>query len=303
MISVIICTYNRSESLRGTLESLRAMHVSTAKPWELIVVDNNSQDATRRVVEEFESKALLPVRYVLEAQPGLSYARNKGILEAKGEIILFTDDDVIVDPNWLSQMESAFDRLDCPAAGGRIVPVWEGQKPAWFQENGQFATPKAIVSFDLGSEVCEPESAPYGANMAFRRRLFEEHGMFRTDLGRTKDVLLGGEDIEYFQRLRKAGEKVLYVPDAFVYHPVAVERTRKSYFQSWCFNAARSQVRLEGFPRNVVFWLGIPRYLFRTFVENAMKWMVSLEPKRRFYYKLQVCIAAGTIAEAWRTRN
>lgn len=303
MITAVICTYNRCNSLRETLKSLQGMPVPPAKGWELIVVDNNSTDATRAVVEEFESKRELPLRYVFEARQGLSSARNTGIHEARGDVIVFTDDDVIVDPHWLAHIESAFEQLDCAAVGGRIVPVWPGAKPAWFQEEGQFATPKAIVSFNLGNEVCEPKTSPYGANMAFRRRVFEERGLFRTDLGRTKDVLMGGEDIEFFRRLKKAGDKVLYIPDALVYHPVAAERTRQSYFQSWCFNAARSQVRLEGFPRIMVFYLRVPRYLFRSLIENTVKWLVSVEPKRRFYYKLQLYIVAGTILEARKLRR
>ena len=93
------------------------------------------------------------------------------------------------------------------------------------------------------------------------------------------------------------------MPYAIVFHPVSEERMRRSYFQDWCFNGARSQVRLEGFPKNAVSYGGVPRYLFRDLAESAVKWIVSLEPKRRFYYKLQIHIIAGTILEACRTRG
>ncbi len=265
-------------------------------------MDNNCTDETKEFVQGFIANSSLTVRYVVERQGGLSYARNTGIKHAKGEIIVFTDDDVTVDTHWIERLHSAFQQFGCSAVGGKIIPVWPGPKPPWFEDQGPFATPKAITAFDLGQEVCPASVAPYGANMAFRRRIFEEHGMFRTDLGRTKDVLMGGEDIELFQRLASVGEKVLYIPTAIVFHPVAPERTQRSYFERWCFNAARSQVRMVGFPLHVARCFGLPRYLFRSLTTALLRWIVSIDSKRRFYYKLQVLSIIGTLAEARRLR-
>jgi glucosyl-dolichyl phosphate glucuronosyltransferase len=304
MISVIICTYNRCQSLAVVLDSIARMDVPPELPWELIVVDNNSKDNTRTVVADFiRASALANVRYIFEPQPGLSYARNRGIEEARGEIIAFTDDDVTVDKAWLQGVQAAFNQFDCAAIAGRVVPVWPGPKPVWFAESGPFATPKAIVAFEHG-DVAHPITRDLcGANMAFRRFVFDKYGLFRTDLGRTENILMGGEDIEFVLRIKNAGQVVLYMPSAIVFHPVSEERMQRSYFQDWCFNGARSQVRLEGFPNNAVFYGGVPRYLFRDLVESALKWIFSLEPKRRFYYKLQVYIVAGTILEARAVRG
>lgn len=300
MISIIICTHNRAESLTGTLSSLKKVTGVRSCPLELLVVDNNSKDSTKSVVEDFIASLCLPCRYIFESRPGLSYARNAGISQARGNIIAFTDDDVIVHKDWLSNIAAAFARNSCIGIGGRIFPVWPGPKPSWFQENGPFATPKAIVAFDLGEKVCVPESHPYGANMAFRREAFEKYGMFRVDLGRIGSALLGGEDIEYFERLRKAGESVLYIPEVVVHHPVTKERTQKSYFVRWCFSAARTAVRFEGVPKNAVYYFGLPRFYFRQLCENLAKFLFSPNAARRFYYKLQLCIVLGRIAETRR---
>lgn len=303
MISVIVCTYNRSESLQLTLKSLETLQPPAGDTWELILVDNNSTDDTRQVVENFAQSTRLCVRYVLETRQGLSFARNTGIENAHGSLIVFTDDDVTVQPDWLAELAAAFRNSDCMAIGGKIISVWPCPRPKWFQESGPFATAKAIVSFDLGDETRPIQTDPYGANMAFRREAFTKYGMFRTDLGRIGTALMGGEDTEFFRRLHKAGETVLYVATAVVFHPVSKERTGRKYFESWCFNAARSQVRLDGVSENAVCYFGIPRYLFRDLAESLFRWMVMPGAARRFYYKLRVCILAGTMAEIWKMRR
>lgn len=296
-VSVIICTYNRANSLAQTLDSLQCMTIPSGLNWELILVDNNSKDHTKQVVEEFAPIMRQPLEYVFEQHPGLSQARNTGIAHAKGNLIIFTDDDVLVDKDWLSKIVEAFEDYDCIAVGGRIFPIWPGPKPSWFQDKGPFATPKAIVYFDLGEEVCIPGSSPYGANMAFRRRAFEEYGTFRVDLGRVGDTLMGGEDIEFFERLKKGSEKILYIPDAIVHHPITKDRIEKKYFERWCFNAAQTAVRFEGLPQGSIYYFGLPRYYFRNLLTNLVKYLFAFRSDRRFFYKLQVYIIVGRLLE------
>jgi glucosyl-dolichyl phosphate glucuronosyltransferase len=299
-VSVVICTYNRAQSLSQTLQSLEALVLPPAISWELIVVDNNSKDKTKQTVAHFAAADKLPLKYVFESRPGLSQARNAGIANAEAEIIAFTDDDVTVEPDWISKLVAAFSKYDCIAIGGRVFPVWPGARPSWFHETGPYATPKAIVYFDLGDEVCVPAAAPYGANMAFRKAVFQKYGNFRVDLGRVADSLMGGEDIEFFERLKKGHEKILYAPDVIVHHPVTKDRLEKKYFERWCFNAARTAVRFEGLPNHIVSYFGLPRYYFRSLFENVVRWFLTIDRDKRFYYKLQVCILLGRIAETWQ---
>ncbi len=107
-ISVIICTYNRCESLARTLKSFTKISVPEGSLWELVLVDNNSKDKTKLFVEEFKKNYRLNIEYIFEEKPGKSHALNHGIKQAKGEIIAFTDDDVIVDRDWLLNIQKAF---------------------------------------------------------------------------------------------------------------------------------------------------------------------------------------------------
>src|ERR1043165_9240448 len=135
-VSVVICTYNRSKRLNLALESLAQAMPLPAWDSELIVIDNGSTDQTRAVVKESGHLLGRRLRYVFEPKQGLSHGRNRGIQEARGDIILFTDDDVTVERHWLVRMKEAFDRFGSLAVGGKVVPVWAGPKPAWFEGEG-----------------------------------------------------------------------------------------------------------------------------------------------------------------------
>ena len=121
-ISVILCTYNRCESLTRALESVAASQMPDSVDWEILVVDNNSKDRTRAVTSEFCLRHPGRVRYLFEAQQGLSNARNAGIHEARSEIIAFTDDDVTVEPTWLHNLTASLHDGLWAGAGGEYAP-------------------------------------------------------------------------------------------------------------------------------------------------------------------------------------
>ena len=304
-VSIIVCTYNRADSLQRTLRSLNEMTVVHDQGWELVVVDNNSTDSTKACVDKFKQESKFPVRYIFESRQGKPYALNTGIQSATGEILLFTDDDVIVDKGWLSNVIKTFSETQCVGVGGRIAPVWPGEKPSWFRTDGPYGLMSAIASYDLGDFPCELNSTnvPFGANVAFRREAFDRYGYYRTDLGPSagKDRIGGGgEDTELARRFVRSGEKLMYAPSAIVYHPVEPERARKRYFKLWHFEYGKALIKLGvDVPRGVQYF-GVPRYLFRSFFENSFKWLVAINPHKRFYYKLQVYLFAGEIVAAYR---
>lgn len=301
MISVIVCTYNRSESLIKTLDSLVQLWAPPGLSWELIVVDNNSTDDTAEVVRTFAEASSFNVRYVFEMNQGLSYARNAGIRVAGGDIVAFTDDDVSVDPGWLCELQKIFDQFGCVGVGGRIVPVWIGQKPPWLKLDGAYSLRSGtVVSFDHGGEPCELSTPPVGANMAFKKVAFEKHGFFRTELGKRGNDAMTGEDTEFCTRLSRAGDRIVYAPSAVVYHPVPETRLKKSHFQSYYFSYGRYMARINGFPENPTLYFGVPRYLFRSLLAHVCKWVFAFDSQRRFHHKLQVCESLGEISEARR---
>jgi glycosyltransferase involved in cell wall biosynthesis len=302
VISIIVCTYNRAKSLRETLKSLAEMAVPSDTSWEVILVDNNSTDDTRAVIESFSRDAPIPVRYIFEPRQGKSLALNTGIREAKGEILLLTDDDVVVDPHWLSNVKGAFDRYGCAGVGGKIVPVWNCPKPSWLVTEGPYKLNAAIVGFDLGDEPCEitMKTLPFGANLALKKEVFERYGLFRTDVGPKGERWMVGEETEFCRRLLRGGEQLIYAPQSVVYHPVEQKRTQKRYFQRWYFGFGRSLMRIVGAPERAVRYFGVPRYLLPSLAQEVTKWLLTINSRKRFYYKLQVYQRMGEICEAYQ---
>jgi len=300
MISVILCTYNRVSTLRGTLASLQGLHVPAHVAWELIIVDNNSSDDTARVVAEYQQSAAFDVRYVFEPEQGHSHARNRGIREAKGTILAFTDDDVTVDPHWLARIHGTYERFDCIGMGGTIVPVWPREKPAWLEDRGPYRLMKAIVSFDLGDRPCVLDTPPFGANMSFKKVAFERYGLFRTDLGRQGRDLTGGEDTEFGRRLLRNNETLIYDPAVVVYHPVENERLTKRYWQRWYFAYGRMSARRGDDADHGVSPSSQRRKLWRRLAGHFLRWTFALDLDRRFYHKLNFYRALGQLREACR---
>jgi glycosyltransferase involved in cell wall biosynthesis len=296
-VSVILATYNRAPSLQKALETFSRLSCPPDLTWELLVIDNNSSDGTCEVVHEFARNAGFCVRYVFEGQQGRSAALNAGIAAARGEIIAFTDDDVLLHSDWLLNLKQTFDRCDCAAVGGRIVPLWNHSKPEWLQMDGQ----QAVVNFELGDEFREINFAPMGANSAFRRAVFAEHGLFRLDLGVSGSThTVTCDDTEFGDRILKAGEKVIYSPNAIIYHPVDPQRTTRKYFLSWYYYNGVSLTRTAGLPNFGTFYFGVPRWLYRELLANFGRWMFCFQKNLRFNRKLWTYRSVGNIVESYR---
>jgi glycosyltransferase involved in cell wall biosynthesis len=300
-ITVIVCTYNRCQVLATCLRSLAASKLSSAVEWEVLVIDNNSNDQTRDMAQEFCRQYPGRFRYLFEPKPGKSYALNSGIRDASGKILAFTDDDLSVEVTWLANLTKPLLDPQYSGVGGRTLPKWKCTPPAWLPLADLYALAPAAI-FDPGGRSRELMEAPFGNNMALRKELFEQHGGFRTDLGPSPGGLVcGGEDTELGERLLAAGERFWYESSAVVYHPVGEDRMRQEYFLAWWFDKARAGVRAQGVPRGTKWFLGpIPAYLFRRLVVWTLRWMLAIRPSRRFEYKLKVWRTAGEIVECYR---
>lgn len=222
-ISIVICTYNRGRILEETLASFSEMELPTDESMELVIIDNRSTDTTKEIAEEFVSRYGGYARYIFESKQGLSHARNRGIEEARGEIVAFVDDDVYFDRGWLNAVINAFrDQPDADALGGKSIPGFEGGRPSWMDDS--FLNLYGDTGFgDSARWLTYPEH-PFGLNMAFRRCVFERVGAFNPDLGRKKGSLLSNEESELFHRISAAGMKVYYAPNALLYHRIPKSR-------------------------------------------------------------------------------
>lgn len=228
-LSVVIATYNRAQDLALTLESL-SEQTYASEEWECVVVNNNSTDDTLRIVEDFGMQyPSINVKCVTETNQGLSFARNRGIAESKGEIIAIIDDDETVNVEFVSGYCALFDNFPTAvAAGGRVVPEYITGRPEWITSY----TERPIAgTLDLGNEVhLFTKGYPAGGNMAIRRTAFDRYGLFDTSLGRTGGKLLGGEEKDLMHRFAQAGGEIYYTPVPVIYHRIPASKLTDDYF-------------------------------------------------------------------------
>ena len=291
-ITVAICTFNRAESLRRTLDSLVEMRVPSDLSWEIVIVDNNSTDHTDHVIGEYAGH--LPARREFEPRAGKSNALNRAIDVARGDYIVWIDDDVLVDPGLLTGYEAAFRRWpEAAVFGGRIKPKYEAPVEKWVLESeAVLGGPYAIR--DFGDQVLpfsadDEDHFPYGANWAIRAI---EQRAFRYDpnLGPVPNRIRVQEDTDLMIRLLRSGATGYWIPEAIVEHRIGRDRQTvryiADYYESWgetlAFLNAATTVAAP-------FWFGIPRriwprlvvwwmlYRFCRFVCPAPVWVKYLE--------------------------
>jgi len=285
-ISVIIATYNRCESLKKALSTLIKQQVDGSFDYEIIIADNNSNDQTKKTVEDFMVSTSTRIRYVFEPVQGKSHALNTAIGLAQGEVLCFTDDDVLVDPFWLLNIKLCFEEHHCDGLGGRILPDYpSGGSYQWVRDNIDILM-GAIVSYDYGEGTkpyAKPQCEFFGANFAFRKKIFEECGLFSIDLGVGGPYL--GEDSEYVNRLRKKNKKLYYCGQALVWHPVELRRTGYGFIASWNVSLGRYRVfssEFKDLPDGLVYLFGMPVYLMRRMFYNSVGLLVNIFNKREF---------------------
>lgn len=240
--TVIVASLDRAHLLAGTLQALRQQVVPDGLTWETIVVDNGSVDDTPSVVAGFSETPGPPVRRVLEPVRGLSRARNRGIAEARGGIIAFTDDDVLPPPGWVAGVAAAMDRWSADGLGGRILPLWEVPPPAWLEHDPALLGYLSVL-IATKPRLFKPAAVPqvWGANMAFRRSVFAAIGGFDERLGLNGDQLFRGEDTDLVGRALRHGLRVAYDPDVVVHHRIAAARMQRAYLRRLAFADGQSR--------------------------------------------------------------
>jgi GT2 family glycosyltransferase len=241
--SVIVCTYNRARILARSVPALLAIDYPVDR-WELLIVDNRSTDDTLRVARETAGRRPERVRVIEEPRIGLSTARNAGVRNASGEFIVFADDDAFPTSGWLRALIEALQR-DSRAlvAGGPVEPWFDGELPGWLGERFM----PYLTAWERVPEVhsLTYNDYPRGANMAFRREVFERFGYFSPHLGRKGRSLLSCEEVELCLRVERGGGRILYVPEARVRHLTAAERITPEWLAQRFCTQGRSEAIVE----------------------------------------------------------
>jgi glycosyltransferase involved in cell wall biosynthesis len=227
-LSVVISTFNRQEYLKAAIKSLEGQSYPTSD-FEVIVVDNNSTDKTADLVAACSRSSPVRIKYLKEVRQGISYARNRGAREARGDVVAFLDDDAAAGSDWLERLAEVYATFpDAGAVGGRIEAVWPGAKPTWVTQNLELSLGGAL---NYGKEINELHypSTPYGGNISIRRDLFLSVGGFAEDLGRSGRGLLGCEEVLLCYRMTQQGRKIYFSPHAVVHHRILPEKLTKRY--------------------------------------------------------------------------
>lgn len=264
MLTAIICTYNRARYVGKLLESIAANDLAKTE-YELLLVDNNCTDNTREVCEAFAAAHPDVIfRYTTEPEQGLSAAKNRGIKEAKGDIIVYIDDDALVDPWYLRTYAEWFaTHPETMACGGPIEPLYETSEPDWM-------TPytKALLTawMNYGEKVREYPRGRYpgGGNAAYRKEVFEQVGGFNTALGRKGGNLMGSEEKDIFDKMHTLNMQILYLPEPVLHHCIPQAKLEKPYFDRLTLQMGISE-------RQRTLAISKFKYIKRLFSE-AVKW-------------------------------
>jgi glycosyltransferase involved in cell wall biosynthesis len=300
-LAVIVCTWNRADTLCGTLDSLGRVKATAADRVEVLVVDNNSGDDTQARVRALQPTWPLGRLHLLfEPRQGKQFALNTGIARARElgcEVLAFTDDDILFPPDWLEQAAALFERPELALAGGRTELEWPPEgRPAWYHDSMA-----AIVGgVDLGPQRLAPpppDYAPAGANLVARAELFDRVGGFSETHTRHMDY-------EFGQRCLRRGEAVVYEPALRVEAPIDPAMLTRRYFRRWSLKAGISPWQdLRPGERHIAW---VQPWVYRRLAQDSLAWllapMLCEPPAERFARELRIWRACGRVMSRWISR-
>jgi glycosyltransferase involved in cell wall biosynthesis len=252
LITVAICSYNRCDYLLDTLTDVNRFKAAPEHA-EVVVINNNSTDGTEDMLERFEWTSSLTLRTFNESKQGLSHARNRAIKEAQGRYVLFLDDDVYAEPEflrlWVDEL-TAHPHLS--GAGGRIIVHFDGEEPRWF--------PPILHSilghhFPYGNaQQYSGRAYPTGAHMLIKKDWFQKRGAFNPLLGRNGKVLGGGEEKDVFTKMKSNGDALWFFPKCVIKHRIGTSRLSRDYVMRQAFGmGAGDRIRCEN-SKDVFNW-------------------------------------------------
>ncbi len=297
-IAIIICTYNRSRSLIQTLESLYGCNYSGQENIDIIVIANNCSDDTLSKLQEFRRhhpSKFLTLTWLEEPRPGKSFALNTAIEATSHELLCFIDDDQMAGHGFIDALISAYNNYpDDDIYCGRIWPDWDGSEPSWVHAKPPYAIPiRPFPEFDLGDEPLQLKPGgrlPSGGNISVKRHVFENIGLFSTELGPSGHNLSGGEDHDFLRRAIEHGYSIRYIPNLKQRHAVDLKRTRKLYTLRKSYTRSRSNILIR---KDID---GFKPYMLAKTLSHMTKAALSFNPDRRFYYAVRTAASLGELS-------
>ena len=302
-VSIIIPTHNRAELLRQTLKSLIQLIIQPGTSVELLVIANACTDETVHLCQALRDTMPFSFRCITESQVGLGYARNRGLLEAEGEIIAFLDDDVSVDSHWLAGLLEIFDRYPADVVAGKVTLWWqEVEKPSWMTHRSEHL----LSSVDFGDQVRELFTAgeAVGANFAIRLCVLADVAKFRTDLDRQGRAVLAGGDTYFISRALKTGHRMFYAPRAAIRHWVTPERVTLHYLSRVAYANGLARIQMLDNPlirtRIILAGENIVKYYFYGAMEVLSRGVGYTRGRINNHIRRMACQGVLEALNVWR---
>lgn len=279
-VTIAICTWNRSRLLKQTIDSIRRADVPTGLDWQLLVVDNRSTDDTKEVVESFADS--LPIKYCFESQQGHSHSRNRAVCEADGDFIIWTDNDVRVDEQWLTAYVDGFQQhSQAHYFGGRIQPSFEGGMPDWLRATWDKC--RAVYAWrDLGEEAVPLGNGvfPYGANFAVATQV-QRQFLYNPKDGRVGQGMIGDDEISVLRAISQAGHQGVWLPDAGLQHIIPPDRATPDYIRRYFLGQGHTNVRMNKVDKTAKeafreYWTNRFAFQWKRFLKPADEWVSHL---------------------------
>lgn len=293
-LSIVICTYNRELYIAESI--LAAINQTTSQEeYQVIVVNNNSKDRTNEICRRLLNEDGLQFDYFIETNQGNSYARNRGIKEATGNIIVFVDDDAIMESDYVTNLLAFYQKHpNVDAAGGRIYPRYEEKKADWLSP----VLMPLIAALDMGNKpkAFRWGKFPIGANMSFRKQVFEKIGVFNVNLGRIGMNLQGGDEKDVFARMRVDNLSIWYCPDAIVHHVIPATRLEDSYIKRMGIGVGESEYRRTKIIGQKAFLVACMKELIKWGITFALGFIYLISfhiPKAKMLMKFRGWVSKG----------
>lgn len=268
--SIILSTYNRDHLLADTLKSFCSMDISGIN-FEIIVVDNADRKETQILVNSY--KNLLPVICLVQPIQGKNVALNTAIPHASGDLLVFTDDDIIADSKWLKELIDGSCRWkDAKVFGGRIIPYFNGKDSPIAQNHHYFDTVFGCADWGINEGFYSPEKV-WGANLAIRSTIFKSGIRYNENVGPKGANYIMGSETDLVWRLFKIGHRPVYLPGSLVYHQIREEQLTISWINKRFFRMGRTEAyeKYKDMVPDGVLWGNVPRYYYRELIELFVK--------------------------------
>ncbi len=285
-IDLVVCPWNRADQLKRMLESVFSLIVPYDRWFRLIVVNNNSTDSTEDVLAGIADHKFFNRHQLLvhqESQQGHTHARNKAIDSLDSDLVMWTDDDVRVDANWVANTVAYADaNPEVAFFGGKILAKLQPKKPDWIGENWDLLK-GCFAERDLGDGrlKLDAKRLPYGANFAVRTSIQKQY-RFDSSLGRRAEEVLGEDEIDLFRRLLADGWEGIWNPDSVVDHVIDASRINEEYIRRYFIGQGRALVKKDEAwytDRKRLWWASLLHYLnfrFKRQFAASPAWLAQL---------------------------